>query len=106
MVDGQARVLLRTPLSSKLGVGRQASSRTCLQHEERFGSVQLIRINGHWGVISVVERAADLNSSLLPVRIVSKRYGLGIIASKTYLGSANSVVLLFSNPATYDLFRC
>ena len=85
VVDGQARVLRRTPLSSKLGVGRQASSKTCIHPEELFSSVQLIRINGRWGVISVDECAADLNSSLLPVKIVSKRYGLGIIASKIYL---------------------
>jgi hypothetical protein len=37
-----------------------------------------------------------LDTSLRPVKVVSKRHDSDIIASRTYLGSANTVVLLFS----------
>jgi hypothetical protein len=110
-LDGHARVLRRTPLSGELGVGRQASSSTLLQADEPFDSVQLTivqltRIKGHWVEVSGIQPALALNPSLRPIKTVSKRHGLGIIASNTYRGSANVVVLLFSDSGTCVLFRC
>jgi hypothetical protein len=109
---GHARVLRRTPLSGELGVGRRASSSTLRQAHERFSSVQpqfqVIQIltNGHWVEVSGIQPALALNPSLRPVKTVSKRHGLGNIASNTYRGSANVVVLLFSSPPLFNLFRC
>jgi len=77
-----------------MGVGSQGSSITVRHHQQRMSGVQ--NLLGHIVEAPLHHLAMPLDTSLRPVKVVSKRHGSGIIASRTYLESANTVVLLVS----------